>query len=170
MKKIIISLLILKVSLLIPTHKSQAGDIELDKIVVTPSRIEESYGDTCRNVDVVTSKDIESSGSGNVAEALTDITSVNMRDYGGPGASKTIRMRGSTASQVLVLVDGRPVNNPRDGETDLNSIPLDNIERIEVVHGPASSLYGSQAMGGTVNIITRKPPKKGQKTDRKSVV
>ncbi len=142
-----------------------ADEINLEKIVVTPSRIEESYGDTCRNVDVVTSKDIESFGSGNLAEAMADITSVNIKDYGGPGGSKAITMRGATASQVLVLIDGRPINNPRDGQVDLNSIPLDDIERIEVVHGPGSSLYGSQAMGGTVNIITKRPPKEGQKTE-----
>ncbi|MCX5698481.1 MAG: TonB-dependent receptor [Candidatus Omnitrophica bacterium] len=142
-----------------------ADDVNLEKIVVTPSRIEESYGDTCRNVDVVTSKDIESFGSGNLAGALAGITSVNIKDYGGQGGSKTITMRGATASQVLVSVDGRPVNNPRDGQVDLNSIPLDDIERIEVVHGPGSSLYGSQAMGGMVNIITKRPPKEGQKTE-----
>ncbi|MCG2714086.1 MAG: TonB-dependent receptor [Candidatus Omnitrophica bacterium] len=142
-----------------------ADDVNLERIVVTPSRIEESYGDTCRNVDVVTSKNIESFGSSNVAEVIANITSVNIRDYGGPGGLKTITMRGATASQVLVLIDGRPVNNPRNGQVDLSSIPLDNIERIEVVHGPGSSLYGSQAMGGMVNIITKRPPKKGQKTE-----
>ncbi len=144
---------------------SRADDIDLGKIVVTPSKIEENYGDTARNVDVVTGGQIESSGAKNVAEALTEITSVDISDYGGQGELKNIRMRGSTAAQVLVTVDGRPVNNPRDGATDLSTIPLDNIERIEVVHGPASSLYGSQAMGGTVNIITKRPPAKGYKTE-----
>jgi len=74
-------------------------------------------------------------------------------------------MRGSTAAQVLVMMDGRPVNNPRDGQVDLSNIPLDNISRVEVMHGPGSSLYGSQAMGGVVNIITKSPPKVGQKTE-----
>lgn len=156
-------LLILLISASIKTV--WAGDVNLEKIVVTPSRIEESYGDTCRNVDVVTAKDMESFGSGNLAEALTGIASVNIKDYGVPGGSKTITMRGATDSQVLVSVDGRPVNNPRNGQVDLNSIPLDNIERVEVVHGPGSSLYGSQAMGGMVNIITKRPPKEGQKTE-----
>lgn len=144
---------------------ARADDIDLGKIVVTPSKIEESYGESSRNVDVVTSEDMESQGMANAAQALADITSVNIKDYGGPGGSKTILMRGSTASQVLVLLDGRPVNNPRDGQADLSGIPLDNIDKFEVVHGPASSLYGSQAMGGAVNIITKRPPKKGQKTE-----
>ena len=144
---------------------ARAEDVELDRIVVTPSRIEESSGDIGRTVDVVTSSDIEKSGSQDLAGALTDLTSVDISNYGGPNATKSIRMRGSTAAQVLVLMDGRPINNPRDGEVDLSSIPLDNISRVEVMHGPGSSLYGSSAMGGVVNIITKNPPKEGQKAE-----
>lgn len=151
--------------LLYGINESRAEDIDLTKIVVTPSRIEDSYDDTSRKVDVITSKAIKSSGASNLAQALTDLTSVNMSDYGGLGQSKTIRMRGSTAAQVLVMVDGRPVNSPRDGEIDLSTIPLDNIERVEIMHGAASNLYGSGAMGGTVNIITKNPPKEKQKTE-----
>ncbi len=144
---------------------ARAEDVELDKIVVTPSRIEESSEDVGRVVDVVTSNDIEKSGAQNLADALTDFTSVNISNYGGPGTDKNIRMRGSTAAQVLVMVDGRPVNNPRDGQVDLSTIPLENIDRVEVMHGPGSSLYGSSAMGGVVNIITKSPPKSGQKVE-----
>ncbi|MDD2679452.1 MAG: TonB-dependent receptor [Candidatus Omnitrophica bacterium] len=144
---------------------ARAEDVDLDKIVVTPSRIEESYADTSRTVDVVSAKEMETGGAQNLADALTDLTSVEMSDYGGPGANKNVRMRGSTAAQVLVMVDGRPVNSPRDGEVNLAEIPLDNIAKVEVMHGPGSSLYGSSAMGGVVNIITKKPPKEGQKTE-----
>ena len=142
-----------------------AEDVALDKIVVTPSRIEESSGDVGRTVDVVTSSDIEKSGAQDLAGALTDLTSVDISNYGGPNAEKSIRMRGSTSSQVLVLMDGRPINSPRDGSVDLSTIPLDNISRVEVMHGPGSSLYGSSAMGGVVNIITKNPPKEGQKAE-----
>lgn len=144
---------------------ARAEGVNLDKIVVTPSRIEESSGDIGRTVDVVTSADIEKSGAQDLANALTDLTSVDISNYGGPNATKSIRMRGSTAAQVLVLMDGRPINNPRDGGVDLSVIPLDNISRVEVMHGPGSSLYGSSAMGGVVNIITKNPPKEGQKTE-----
>ncbi|MDD5027204.1 MAG: TonB-dependent receptor [Candidatus Omnitrophica bacterium] len=144
---------------------AKAEDVDLDKIVVTPSRIEESSADVGRTVDVITSRDMERSGAQNLADALTELTSVEISNYGGPGTDKNIRMRGSTASQVLVLMDGRPINNPRDGQADLSAVPLDNISRVEVMHGPGSSLYGSSAMGGVVNIITRQPPKEGQKTE-----
>lgn len=166
MKRIAANLVIfIGLIVFIPSDLCWAQDIDLERIVITPSRIEESYSDTSRKVDVITSKDIESSGAKNIADALTAITSVNISNYGGLGALKNIRMRGSTASQVLVSVDGRPLNNPRDGEVDLSTITLDNIDRIEVVHGPTSSLYGAQGMGGMVNIITKKPPKEKQKTE-----
>jgi outer membrane cobalamin receptor len=140
-------------------------DVNLEKIVVTASKVEEPAADVSRQVDIITSRDIEKSGAQDLADVLTNLTSVNISTYGGPNATKTIRMRGSTAAQVLVMVDGRPVNNPRDGETDLSTIPLDNIEKIEVLHGPGSSLYGSSAMGGVVNIITKNPPRDGMKTE-----
>lgn len=142
-----------------------AEDVNLDKIVVTASRTGESAADVSREVDVITSKEIEESGAQDLAEVLTSLTSVNISNYGGPGASKNIRMRGSTAAQVLILVDGRPINNPRDGEVNLSDIPLYNIAKVEVMHGPGSSLYGNSAMGGVVNIITKNPPKKGQKAE-----
>lgn len=142
-----------------------AQDIELERIVVTPSRIEEGEGDIGRNVDIISAQDIEYSSSGDLSEVLEDITALNISDYGALGATKTLRMRGSSAAQVLVLLDGRPINNPRDGQAELSNIALENIERIEVMHGPGSSMYGAGAMGGAVNIISKKPPKEKQKTE-----
>lgn len=145
--------------------KSFAQDIDLEKIVVTPSRIEEDYTRSSRKVEVITAKDILNSGAQDVATAITSLSPVNISNYGGLGAQKNIRMRGSSAAQVLVLVDGRPINSPRDGTADLSVIPVENIDRIELVHGPSSSLYGAGAMGGTLNIITKGPPKEKQKTE-----
>lgn len=142
-----------------------AQDIELERIVVTPSRIEQEEGDIARNVDIISAQDIEYSLAKDLNEALEDITALNISDYGALGVTKNIRMRGSSAAQVLVLVDGRPINNPRDGTAELSNIALENVDRIEVMHGPGSSIYGAGAMGGAVNIITKKPPKENQKTE-----
>jgi outer membrane cobalamin receptor len=139
--------------------------VDLGQLVITPSRIEESLEETDRKVEVITQKDIEESGAKDVSEVLSVLPSVSMTNYGGLGALKNIRMRGATPSQILILMDGKPLNSPRDGEVDLSTIPLDNIERIEVMPGAASSIYGSQAMGGTINIITKNPPKSGQKAE-----
>jgi len=165
MKKITAALLVLTASFLMLPHKAQAGDVELDKIVVTPSRVEESYGEISRKVEVITSQDIEDSQAEDLPQALDNITSVDVDSYGGLGSTKSLSIRGSSAAQALVMMDGRPINNPRDGQVEWSNIPLDNIDRVEVMYGPASSLYGSAAMGGTVNIITKRPPKKGQKTE-----
>ncbi|MFA5275492.1 MAG: TonB-dependent receptor [Candidatus Omnitrophota bacterium] len=165
MKNICKKLVIAGFMFFISLGVGRTEDIELNKIVVTPSRIEESSGDVGRVVDVATSGEIERVGAQDLSDVLTDFTSVNISDNGGPGADKNIRMRGSTAAQVLVLMDGRPINNPRDGQVDLANIPLEDIDRVEIMHGPGSSLYGSSAMGGVVNIITKNPPKKGQKAE-----
>jgi outer membrane cobalamin receptor len=165
MKDINKKILTLGFLLCVSTAAAETEDVGLDKIVVTPSRIEESSSNTARKVDVVTSDEIQKSGAQDLTEVLTSLAAVNISNYGGRGASKTIRMRGSTAAQVLVMVDGVPVNNPRDGETNLSNIPLDNVARIEVMRGPGSSLYGAGAMGGVVNIVTKNPPKEGAKTE-----
>jgi len=142
-----------------------AEDINLEKIVVTPSRIEETYGESGRKIDIISSRDLKYLNPKNLSEALEETSSLTINDYGSLGAKKIVQIRGSTEKQVLVLVDGRPINNPRSGDVELDTIPLDDIERIEVLHGPASSLYGSSAMGGVINIITKQPPRKGQKTE-----
>ncbi|MDP2923799.1 MAG: TonB-dependent receptor [Candidatus Omnitrophota bacterium] len=139
--------------------------VDLGQLVVTPSRIEEGIEGTHRRIEVITSNDIQTSGAKDVSEVFSDVASVNISNYGGLGALKTIRMRGANPAQVLVLLDGKPLNSPRDGVVDLSTIPLDNIERIEVMPGAASSLYGAQAMGGTINIITKSPPETGRKTE-----
>ena len=159
-KQLLRYLVLIGVLILTGTKLGFAEDIELGKIVVTPSRVEESYGSSSQQVDVITSKEIQSTLATDLSEVLSSLNSVNISNYGGVGSLKTIQMRGATASEVLVMVDGRPINSPRDGQADLSMIPVDNIDRVEVVHGPGSSLYGSSAMGGTVNIITKSPPDK----------
>ena len=146
-------------------EKSDPDEIRLDEIVVTATRTEESYGDLTRKVDLLTSKNLESTNPLDFAEALKNLPSLNIIDYGGVGGNKNLRMRGSSAQQVLVLVDGRPLNNPRDGIADLRQIGIDHIDRIELMYGPGSTQYGSSAMGGTLNVITKKTPKQGSETE-----
>ena len=81
-------------------------------------------------------------------------------EYGSIGSTRSVHTRGASSTQVLTLIDGRPVNTPRDGATDFSQIPLSNIERIEVLRGPASSIYGANAIGGVINIITKSPKEK----------
>lgn len=144
------------------------AEISLEDIVITPSRVQEPSEESGRLVDVITAKDLKYLNPEDVSDVLKYTPAVKINNYGALGAQKTITMRGSTASQVLVLVDGRPLNSPRSGDVDLSSIPLENIERIEIMRGPGSSIYGSNAMGGVVNIVTKAIPKEGRETELSS--
>jgi len=136
-----------------------AGDtpevFELDEVVVTASRTAQPLKDLPATVEVKSKDALSAYQPMNLGPALSDVTGLDYRSYGTPGASSSISLRGANSNQVLVLMDGRILNNFIDGEVDLNSIPLDNIERIEVLKGPCSALYGTNAIGGVVNIITR---------------
>jgi outer membrane cobalamin receptor len=135
--------------------------IKLEEVVVTATRIEESIEDIAQDVSVITKKQIEAGSYGNITEVVKNVVGVDLRGYGNRGSSSFARLRGSTSEQVLVLIDGKRLNKPGDGQVDLNSIsvPLENIERIEILRGASSALYGADAMGGVINIITRVPDK-----------
>ncbi len=100
----------------------------------------------------------------NKVKTLPDILSqqpgVNVQQYGGQGQYSTISIRGSTAEQVTVLLDGVKLNTAQGGAVDFSSIPLDAVDRIEVIRGGVTTQFGSDAMGGVVNIITKKARKK----------
>jgi len=129
--------------------------IDLERIIVTPSRIEQGYRYSTQNTSIISGEELESSGITEVTEALDLLPSVDILEYGSTGATRSVHTRGASSSQVLTLIDGRPVNTPRDGATDFNQISISNIERIEVLRGPASSIYGASAVGGVINIITK---------------
>ena len=148
-------LLVLPGSVLAREEDSPRYDIDLERIVVTPSKVEQIYRYSTQNTSIVAEEDIESSGITEVTEVLDLLPSVDILEYGSAGSTRSVHIRGASSSQVLTLVDGRPVNTPRDGATDFNQIPLSNIERIEVLRGPASSIYGANAVGGVINIITK---------------
>ena len=128
---------------------------DLGVIVITPTRGPRMVKDLPTNVSVITREEIAESGAHNVGEVLKNRLGVEVRRYGTLGASSYIGLRGCSAYQTLVMVDGRSVNSISDGIADLSQFPIDNIERIEIVRGPASALYGANALGGVVNIITR---------------
>jgi outer membrane receptor for ferrienterochelin and colicins len=128
---------------------------DLGVIVITPTRGPRMLKDLPTNVSVITREEIAESSAQNVGEVLKNRLGVEVRRYGTLGAPSYIGLRGCSAYQTLVMVDGRSINSVSDGIADLSQFPIDNIERIEVVRGPASALYGANALGGVVNIITR---------------
>lgn len=108
------------------------------------------------SVVVVTAEQIEDSGAENAAEALASVPGFHSLDYGNAGSVRTPSLRGASSGQVLVIVDGVRRNDARSGGVDLADIPAESIERIEVLKGGASSLYGADAVGGVIVITTKR--------------
>jgi outer membrane receptor for ferrienterochelin and colicins len=127
---------------------------EDEVVVVTASRTEGRQADAVVATDVVTREEIEASGAQDAAAILQTVPGVDVqRSFRGDG----VAMQGLDPEYVLILVDGQRVIGARDGVVDLSRIPASRIERIEIVKGAASALYGSDAIAGVVNIITRTP-------------
>jgi len=146
---------------LFPSDCSKANEMfDLGEVVITATKVPQLLKDVPGSVTVITSEEIESSKAKNVGELLDKVAGIEVRGYGYNGVS-TIILRGSSADQVLVMVDSRPVNLASSGDIDLSGFPLSNVERIEIVRGPFSALYGPGALGGVVNIITKTPPETG---------
>ena len=127
----------------------------LESVVVTATRALTENITTLRDTVVITGEELRADGPLTLAEVLQKRAGVEIRSTGGPGQPTSIFLRGAGAAQTLVLVDGLRVGSATAGTTALESIPLEMIERIEVVKGALSSLYGSEAIGGVVQIFTR---------------
>ena len=108
-----------------------------------------------RDATVITREDLDASGALSLGEVLERRAGIQLRATGGPGQPQGLFVRGAGTAQTLVLVDGLRVSSATVGTTSIENIPLELIERIEVVKGPLSSLYGSEAIGGVVQIFTR---------------
>lgn len=153
-KKLFLTML---AALLILTLQVSAQEevLELDEVVVTASRYEESIMDTPVSIEVIDQEEIEESTASNLAELLRDAGGVHIKDKGGLILQKDVIIRGARQDQILYLIDGQPYNSPQDGVIRLEDIPVSIIERIEVLKSSGSSIYGANALGGVINIITK---------------
>lgn len=141
-----------------------AESVVLGKLSVTATKTERKVADVPASINIVTQKDIENSVASNANEILKNVAGVNIRNSMGLMSTSTtnklyMRGFGGTDARSLVLLDGVPLNDAYGGAVAWTQIPMDSIKRIEVVKGSGSSLYGSNAMGGVINIITKKPQK-----------
>ena len=128
----------------------------LDPIVVTATRTPETASRTLTSVSVITRETIDRRQALTVIDALRGTPGLSIANSGGRGQPTSVFMRGTESDHVLVLVDGVKVGSPTLGGVTFENMPIDQIERIEVVRGPRSSLYGSEAIGGVIQIFTRK--------------
>ncbi|MFY0664141.1 MAG: TonB-dependent receptor [Natronospirillum sp.] len=141
--------------LLIMANSSYASE-RLNPLVVTGTRTEKSVVESPVKVDVLTRADLEATQPTTVAEALQRVSGLQLRNIHGR-EGQHVSLQGMSGDQVLVLIDGRPVTASTGSTVNLSTLSTQNIERIEIVRGATSALYGSDAMGGVVNIITRQP-------------
>jgi vitamin B12 transporter len=132
--------------------------------VVTSDRSFESAARTARTTYVVTADQIKRDGDRTVADALADVPGVNVVRYGAFGAAASVGIRGSSAQQVLVLVDGLPMAGGEIDDINLEQFAVSGVDRIEVVEGGGSTLYGSGSIGGVINIITAAQPSRSTAT------
>lgn len=137
-------------------QNSYTSPTELDPIIVTATRSPEPLESTIGDNSVVTRSELDKLPDATLAEVLGRQRGITFVNYGGPQTVSTINVRGTNSNQTLVLIDGVRVNNGSNGLPPLNAIPANAIERIEIVRGAASSLYGADAIGGVINVITRK--------------
>lgn len=137
----------------LPSFAQEA--VETEQVKVTASRVEQELMDVNMSVSVITEEQIRRSGARTVGELLEDIPGVRINNDGGQGM-KRVKIRGEDAFRTLVMIDGQKVAEHKSMSGAPMLIDPSMIERIEVIKGPASVLYGSDAIGGAINIITKK--------------
>lgn len=128
----------------------------LDTIIVTANRQETRVSELLADATVIDQAEIERNGQGSVADLLARQPGIQVSSNGGPGTTTSFYIRGARPEQTLVLVDGLPLNSVDLSGSPLRFLPLANIERIEILRGPASTLYGADAMGGVIQIFTKR--------------
>ncbi|MDT3705999.1 MAG: TonB-dependent receptor [Thiobacillus sp.] len=137
------------------THAETLPEYVGETIVVTPTRVAERGAVVIGDVTIITAADIAAAGQTSLLELLQAQPGIEITQEGGAGTNAVLRIRGGNSGHTLVLVDGLRVGSATVGTTPLESIGLEQIERIEILRGPASSLYGADAVAGVVQIFTR---------------
>ncbi|MBK1693242.1 TonB-dependent vitamin B12 receptor [Chromatium weissei] len=128
----------------------------LDPVIVTASRTSEPESHSLAAVTVIERADIERQQARSLPDVLRSISGISLSQNGGDGHLTTLFLRGTNADHTLILIDGVRVGSATAGLTPLENLPLAQVERIEIVRGPRSSLYGSEAIGGVIQIFTKK--------------
>lgn len=152
--------LLLPTTLLLPGLAAAQASTPPEQIVVTATRIPSPVEQIAAGVSVIDRSDIEQFGELDLVQALGGLPGLRVAQAGGPGAQASVFIRGTNSNQVLVLRDGIPINDPATpgGGFNFGNDTLNDVERIEVVRGPLSSVYGGSAIGGVVNLISRPAP------------
>ena len=139
--------------LVLPAH---AADDPADEVVVTATRDAQRLGSTIQHTSVITEREIRASQAVDLPTLLRREAGLEFTQNGGIGRVGGLFIRGANPNQALILVDGVRINAATTGGTQIDQLLLDEIERIEIVRGPGSALYGSDAIGGVVQVFTKR--------------
>ena len=159
-----LALALLSVSAAAPVDaiaSSREDATTLDAVVVTATRSPKAIAIGLASTTVIVRADIERAQAPDLIDLLARQAGVDVSRTGGPGAASTLFLRGGNSNHALVLIDGVRVNSAQQGLYDFANLPLDRIERIEIVRGPRAALWGSDAIGGVIQIFTRDPGQRG---------
>ncbi|WP_027125328.1 TonB-dependent receptor plug domain-containing protein [Gelidibacter mesophilus] len=138
-------------------QENQKTPQDLDEIIISAQRIEIPFSKESRSIMIITSEDIKTSPATSLAKLLQEVAGLDIRQRGTDGMQADLYIRGGGFDQTLLLIDGIKMDDPQTGHHLLNAaLPLDIIERIEIIKGPAARVYGQNAFTGAVNIITKK--------------
>lgn len=142
-------------------YADEVQEYNLDDMVVTATRTMKQIQEVPASVSVVTAKDIQAKNISALPEALQMLPGVYMSQSPTYGSAGSLEIRGFASNNILVLLDGMPINTAHNNEVQWEMIPVENVERIEVAKGAGSSLYGGRAVGAVVNILTKNNKDKG---------
>ena len=145
------------IALLLYSSFVYAEEYTLKEILVTtPTRKSENQKNIIANTTVITEEEIEQAGLSSLAELLQKQSGIEISNLGGPGKVSSINIRGASSTHSIILLDGMRIGASTSGMTAIENLPLSQIEKIEIVRGPASSLYGQDGIGGVIQIFTKK--------------
>ncbi len=143
-------------ALLAATPLFAQAETPLDEILVTATRTEEKAEDALAAVTLIDRANIERQQAQSLPDLLSRVAGIHITNQGGPGKQTSLFMRGTNSDHTLILIDGVKTGSATTGMTQLQYLPLEQVEHIEIVRGPRSALYGSEAIGGVIQIFTRK--------------
>jgi outer membrane receptor for ferrienterochelin and colicins len=129
--------------------------IQTESVIITATRTDHLQSNVTMSSEVISHSQLQTKNGSTVGEIVQSATGTFTKNYGSLAGIQTASIRGSNVDQVLVLLDNRRLNNAQGGGVDLNNLPIEGIDRIEILRGGHSALYGSDAIGGIINLITR---------------
>ncbi len=143
---------------IILSAQSDSLNVDLEEIIIQGNRLSLPFSESSRTINVITRAEIEAAPVASITELLRYVQGIDIRQRGAHGVQADISIRGGTFDQTLVLVNGIKMSDPQTGHHSLNlPVDIENIERIEVIKGPAARIFGQNAFTGAVNIITKTP-------------